>query len=549
MRGKSRWVMFVVSLAVVLAIADDRAQSQAPAAASTAAAPFQIKQTAYLKASNPHATDHFACGGNLPGHSGNAIAISDDGNFLAIGAHQESSAAKGINGNQNDTSLYSAGAVYVFVRRGATWAQQAYVKASDPQMGANFGMNVAFNSDATTMAVSAAWESSSSKGINSVPDDKLPQAGAVYLFTRTGDAWSQQAYIKASNTGRAGDPKDPNDWGDGDQFGFSIALSGDGNVLAAGALSEDSRASGINTPGFQDDDSAPDAGAVYIFTRTGATWTQRDYLKSSNNDGGDRFGFGVALSANGNTLVASSYDEGGSGRSTNSIPDNLRGGSGAVYIFDRVNDAWRQTAYLKGSQQNRNDAMGVSVGISDDGNTVVAGAGDDACLVPGINAPCREATWPPQLGAGSAGGAYVWVRNGNAWVEQAYLKATNPELEDLFGVRVSISGDGNTIVAGDPNEDSKAKGINGDQADNSADGAGAAFVFTRTGTTWTQRAYVKGSNTEAFDAFGSAVTISGDGKTIVLGAPIEASAAKGVNANQADNTAQGAGAAYVFTVN
>jgi FG-GAP repeat len=556
MRSTSRWVVFVVCLAVGLAFAGERAQAQMPAPAAVAAAdatasaaPFQIRQTAYLKSSNPHANDYFGDGGNLPGHSGNSIAISNDGAYLAIGAHMESSASQGINGNQNDTSMYAAGAVYVFVRRGGTYAQQAYIKPSNPQQGANFGMNVVFNGDATTMAVSAYFESSSSTGINSAQDDKIPQAGAVYIFTRSGSTWSQQAYIKASNTGRPANPNDPNDWGDGDQFGFSIALSGDGNVLAVGALSEDSAASGINNFAFEEDDSAPDAGAVYIFTRSGSTWTQRDYLKSSNNSGGDRFGFSLSLSANGNTLAASAYDEGGSGRGVNPIPDNLRGGTGAVYVFERVNDAWRQTTYLKGSQANRNDAMGVSVEISEDGNTIVAGSADDSCLVPGVNAPCRDATWPPQLGAGSSGGAYVWARSGNTWVEQAYLKATNPDLEDLFGVRIAISADGNTIVAGAPNEDSNAKGINGNQMNNLADSAGAAYVFTRTGTTWTQRAYVKGANTEAFDEFGGAVAISADGKTIIIGAPIEASGAKGVNANAADDSATGAGAAYVFSVN
>ena len=554
MRSAGQWVGLVVCLAVLLAFGGERAQAQMPAPATAASgskepAPFQIKQTAYLKSSNPHPNDNFGDGGNLPGHSGNSIAVSQDGNYVAVGAHQESSASKGINGNQNDTSMYASGAVYVFVRRGGAYVQQAYIKPSNPQQGANFGMNVTFNADATTMAVSAYLESSSSQGVNSVQDDKLPQAGAVYIFTRSGDTWSQQAYLKASNTGRPANPNDPNDWGDGDQFGFSIALSGDGNVLAVGALSEDSNASGINNFAFEDDDTAPDAGAVYIFTRTGTTWKQRDYLKSSNNSGNDRFGFSLSLSASGNTLAVSSYDEGGSGRGVNTIPDNLRGGSGAAYVFERVNDAWRQTTYLKGSQANRNDGMGVAVEISEDGNTIVVGVADDTCLVPGINAPCRGATWPPQLGAGSAGGAYVWARSGNTWVEQAYLKASNPDLEDLFGVRVAISGDGSTIVAGAPNEDSNAKGINGDQRNNLGDGAGAAYVFTRTGTTWAQRAYVKGTNTEAYDAFGSAVALSTDGKTIVIGAPIEKSAARGVNGNQADNSAEGAGAAYVFSIN
>jgi hypothetical protein len=408
---------------------------------------------------------------------------------------------------------------------------------------------VALNADGTTLAVSAYFESSSSTGINSIQDDKIPQAGAVYVFTRTGETWSQQAYIKASNTGRPANPNDPNDWGDGDQFGFSIALNGDGNVLAVGAVSEDSRAGGINTPGFQDDDTANDAGAVYIFTRSGTTWTQRDYLKSSNNDAGDRFGFVVALSASGNTLASTGYDEDGSGRSATSIPDNRRGGTGALYIFDRVNDAWRQTAYLKGSQLNGNDASGVSLGLSDDGNTVVIGTADDSCLVPGVNAPCRGATWPPHLGAGSSGGAYVWARTGNNWVEQAYFKASNPELEDLFGVHVSISGDGNTIVIGAPNEDGPGRGLNGNQMSNDAEDAGAVFIFTRTGSTWTQRVYLKGSNTDAYDMFGSAAAVSRDGRTIVVGAPIEGSSARGVNGNQNDDSAQGAGAAYVFTVN
>src|SRR5262245_33700260 len=148
MQSTSRWVLFGMSLAVAVALASDRARAQAPAAsaafAARASAPtssFQIRQTAYLKSSNPHSNDNFGDGGNLPGHSGNSIAISDDGNYMAVGAHQESSAAKGINGNQNDTSLYASGAVYVFIRRNGTWAQQAYIKPSNPQQGANFGMN------------------------------------------------------------------------------------------------------------------------------------------------------------------------------------------------------------------------------------------------------------------------------------------------------------------------------------------------------------------------------------------------------------------------
>jgi hypothetical protein len=547
MRGIRRWGVLALCVAA-LCVAQDRARSQSAPAAGVVATP-KLRQVAYLKSSNPHAGDHFGCGGSLPGHIGNSSAVSADGNYIAIGAHLESSASKGINGNQNDTSVYATGAVYVFARRGTTWVQQAYVKASNPQMGAGLGMNVALNADGTTLAASAYLESSSSTGINSVQDDKIPQAGAVYVFTRTGEIWSQQAYIKASNTGRAADQKDPNDWGDGDQFGHSLALSGDGNTLAVGAISEDSRASGINNTAFEKDDSANSSGAVYVFTRTGGTWSQQAYVKASNSGANDLFGYVVGLSSDGNTLAVCAYDEAGSGRFPNAIPDNLAPGTGATYVFTRTGGVWKQTAYLKGSRMQRNDSL-ISVAISGDGNTIAAGSSEESCLIPGIDPPaCDIDTYPPQIGSSSAGAVYVWVRNGNNWVEQSFIKATNPDIEDVFGYRVALNGDGSTLLVSAPNEDSKAQGINGNQMDDSALESGAGYLFTRTGTTWAQKAYIKGSNTRAFDLFSSSVAVSGDGKLLVLGAPAESSGARGVNGNQNDASAQNAGAAYVFTYN
>jgi hypothetical protein len=524
------------------------AQSGAQSPPEAGAKP-KLRQMAYLKSSNPHAGDHFGCGGSLPGHIGNSSAVSADGNYIAIGAHLESSAAGGVNGNQHDTSLYASGAVYVFKRTGATWAQQAYLKASNPQMGANLGMNVVLNADGSALAASAYFESSSSTGINSVQDDKIPQAGAVYVFTRTGDIWSQQAYIKASNTGRPANPNDPNDWGDGDQFGHSVAISGDGNTLAVGAPSEDSRASGINVTAFENDDSAGSSGAVYVFTRDGGKWSQQAYIKASNAEAGDLFGYVVGLSTDGNSLVVCAYDEGGSGRVPNAIPDNLRRGTGAGYIFTRTGGAWRQTAYLKGSRMQGNDSL-ISIAISGDGNTVAGGSAEESCLIPGIDPPaCDIDTYPPHLGGGSAGAVYIWVRNGNNWAEQSFIKSSNPDIEDVFGYRVALSADGNALLVGAPNEDSKAQGINGNQLDNSALESGAAYLFTRAGTKWAQQAYIKGSNTRAFDLFSSSVAINGNGSLMVAGAPIESSGAKGVNANQQDASEQGAGAAYVFSYN
>ena len=152
---------------------------------------------------------------------------------MVVGAPYKSSGSRGVNGNQNDNSAYASGAVYIFARKGSSWVQQAYIKASNTDQSDHFGASVALSRDGNTLAVAAPWESSAATGIEGDQNDNsLRQAGAVYIFSRAGSTWTQQAYIKASNTGRAGEGDVP---GDGDQFGYSLALSGDGNTLAVGA--------------------------------------------------------------------------------------------------------------------------------------------------------------------------------------------------------------------------------------------------------------------------------------------------------------------------
>jgi FG-GAP repeat protein len=537
---RRRPVVFMGGVAFVAAAAAGCARTEAQTAASIA----PVRQAAYLKAANPDMGDHFACGGSLPGHIGNAVAISADGNTIVVGAPHESSATRGINGNAGDNSLYASGAVYVFVRRGAAWVQQAYLKASNAGQSDLFGMNVALSADGNTMAVSAPWERSAATGINGDQnDDSLPQAGAVYVFARSGESWSQQAYVKASNTGRRA-ANEGDLLADGDQFGFSLALSGDGNTMAVGATTEDSVATGIN--GNPADDSAPSAGAVYVFARTGNTWTQQAYVKGSNTEAGDLFGYDVSLSRDGNILVAAGYDEDGPGRGVNGNQGNGVNGSGAIYVFSRMGTAWRQDAYLKGSRSEGNDALGYSVAISGDGRTIVAGAGDESCLVGGINPQGCDMDKPKDASGGSAGAAYIWVRTGDSWTEQAFIKASNPQLQDWFGANVTVSGDGNTVLVGAPMEDSRARGINGNQQDNSATESGAAYLFTRSGTTWSQLAYLKAENADEFDEFGASVAVSGDGRRLIIGARMESGGAAGINGNQSDNSAPESGAAYVW---
>ena len=540
MRVGTRLVMLSVGLAVVAGIV--QATTAAPGAQAPAASATEMRQLAYIKASNAGGSDHFACGGSLPGHIGNALAISGDGNTMAVGAPHESSAARGINGRQGDNSLYNSGAVYIYVRHGDDWTQQAYIKASNAGQSDMFGLSLALSGDGNTLAVAAPWEASAATGVNGDQDDNsLPQAGAVYVFTRAGETWSQHAYLKASNTGRKGTGDDI----EGDQFGFSVALSVDGSTLAAGAVSEDSSATGID--GNQTDDSAASSGAVYVFTKDGNTWAQQAYIKGANTGQGDLFGYGVGLSADGATMAVAGYDEDGSGKGVNPVDDNGVNGSGAIYAFDRTGGTWRQTGYFKGSRSQRNDALGYSVAISADGRAIAAGTGDEACLNGGINpSGCDVDTFPEHLAAGSAGAAYIWVRSGDTWTEQAFIKASNPELEDWFAVRLALNSDGSRLLVGAPMEDSAARGLNRRQDDNSAVESGAAYLFTRTGTTWSQHSYIKASNAEAFDEFGSSVAMSGDGRTVVVGARMENGAATTVNGDQTNNEAGQSGAAYVF---
>lgn len=152
---------------------------------------------------------------------------------------------------------------------------------------------------------------------------------------------------------------------------------------------------------------------------------------------------------------------------------------------------------------------------------------------------------------GSGGEPSVGGNGLPPFAQQAYLKASNTGSRDEFGVSVSLSGD--TLVVGAMSEDSAATGVNGDQLDNNALDSGAAYMFTRTGGVWNQMIYFKASNTGGAvpingtfqgDQFGSQLALFGN--TLAVGVVPEDSAAKGVNGNQADNSAFNSGAAYVF---
>jgi hypothetical protein len=478
-----------------------------------------VEAVGYAKASNTDVFDRF----------GIRIALSADGHTLAVGADQEASDATGTDGDQADDSAPDAGAVYVFARDPVgQWSQQAYLKASNSDSGDHFSFNtVSLSDDGSTLAVGAFW------GVNgNQADNSATHAGAVYVFTRDATSqWSQQAYVKASNT-------NADDW-----FAYSLALSGDGNTLAVGAIHEDSNATGLN--GNQGDNSTPSAGAVYVFVRDAMSqWTQQVYVKASNTGANDSFGNSVALSGDGNTLVVATADDDSNATGVDgNQADESAPSSGAAYVFVRdPMSQWDQQAYIKASNTNAYDHFGAMIGLSSDGNTLAVGAYDEDSNATGIDGNQADDSAP------ASGAIYVFARDliGD-WSQQAFIKASNTDPGDYFGVSVALSGDGHTLAVGARLEGSNAIGIGGDELDNSAFEAGAVYLFVRNAMDeWTQQAFVKASNTDPGDYFGLSVALSGDGNTLAVGAIFEDGNAIGIGGDQDNNNQPETGAVYLF---
>lgn len=477
----------------------------------------------YFKASNTDAEDNF----------GERVALSDDGLTLAVTARLEDSSAIGVGGDQDSdiTPLSDYGAVYVFRNENGLWLQEAYIKASNADLFDEFGGDIALSSDGNTLAVSSKIEKSGATSINGDESDDLSiAAGAVYLFRHNGTAWSQQAYIKASNTDSF------------DRFGSSIALSDDGNTLAVGATGEASNAAIIG--GDETNDTASEAGAVYTFFYDGSSWAQQAYIKASNAEAVDLFGTAVALSGDGNVLAV-----GAPGEASNAIGvggnqnDNSPGFgfAGAAYVFTRTVTTWSQQAYIKASNTEGGDQFGSALALSSNGLYLVVGAPNEASNATGLNGDDSDNS------AFGAGAVYTYHFDGSAWQTEAYLKASNTENGDHFGSSLGLNETGDILIIGAPDEHGLSLGINGDQFNDSISCcAGSAYTFTRDGTVWSQHFYIKAPNTEDHDYFGESLSISADGKTLAVGAWGEASAATEINGDQTDNSANESGAVFLY---
>ena len=379
---------------------------------------------------------------------GASIAVS--GNTALVGA----TTANGGPGA-------GTGAAYVFVK-GPTgqWAQQAKLAASDPAGTAkeNFGFSVALDGD--TAVVGA-------PNRGTFAGDPFGQAGAAYVFQRSGTKWSQQAILTDTPSGGA----------TGDFFGFSVAISA-GTVLAS--------AIGAALPLH-----GGNSGAVFEYVRSGTTWSQAAKFTGSDTTTGDAFGWDVALA--GSTAVIGA-------------PRNSPVSPGAAYVFTKTSTGFAQRAKLAAPDSQVGDLFGRSVALS--GRTALVGAPGCCAFNP------REREFH--------GAAYTFVHSGGRWISRAKLTArdgkgfvldTNQQ-GDTFGESVALTG--GTAVIGAPTW-SKGPAVTGAPIDFT----GAAYEFSRAGDAltghWSQTREVTAADGARTDRLGFATGIAGT--TGLAGAP------------------------------
>lgn len=431
---------------------------------------------------------------SLPGEdAGWAVALSADGSTLAMSVPAEATVLSGIvtdsPGDGEPALELPTGAVVVFTRAPSNgkWRQQAIIKPLNPWANFSFddkqrlfGGSISLSADGSMLVVGSAGDSSAAAGINSSSSAGLDwtpskgESGAVHVFTRSGEAWSEQAYIKRAH------PQTQ------DLFGASVAVSSDGRMLVVGAPQ-----------------TYTYAGSVHLFHRDEAGgWMAGAELRASNTESGDRFGSALALSQDARTLAVSApFEHGDATAPMAGAPSDMDTGSmgwevGAAYVFTLEDSSWRQQAYIKGSQLRNGDGFGSAIALSADGSTLAVGSSGD------------DGAGTGEAGLDNAGAAYVFRREENVWRETADLKAVAPQAQSGFGARLALSADGKLLAVG-----SQARQVDSLHA-------GAVFLYGRgEDERWSGEATVTPRRPKDAQRFGAGVALSGDGAVLAVGAP------------------------------
>lgn len=388
--------------------------------ASGSSGPPPSPPESLLQASNGSPNDNF----------GTSVALSSDGRYAIITAPNE------------DTAANNAGSLYTFYRWGP-WSEQQILQASDAAANDTMGYT-SFGTPIIYPAFTIALSDDGSRAVVGVGMDNGTD-GAAYVFTRSGITWTQEAKI-------------PGAVGAGDNFGFCVAMDAAGEYIAIGAPR---RAASGGT----------DAGVVYVFTRSGTTWTEQQQISMTSGGGAtDSLGLSVAISGDASTIIA--------GRPFVTKAE----------VFTRSGTTWTREAGLIAGDANGSGYFGTSVAISTDGNTVAVGSRIHTTAVGTLR-----------------GAVYVFARSAGIWTQAAKLYDVSGSVGDEYATTVAMSGDADRILIGAPE-----KNVTGTSS-------GGSFLHRGYGT-WALETTLIGADTTANDHFGNAVALSRDGLWALIGA-------------------------------
>lgn len=349
---------------------------------------------------------------------GHAVTVSGDGNTVLIGAHRED---------------VDTGSVYAYIREGEGFVLQAKLSSAVETNGDFFGYSVDVSNDGNIAVVGA-------------PNDD-EQLGASFIFTRSSTTWNQRLKLTANDR--------TNLVNQNSHFGHSVAISKNATTVAIGA------------PNANDD-----SGSVYVFIDSETTWVQQAKLMAGDAVPGDLFGTVVTLSQDGNTLAVSA------------VEDDT--GAGSVYIFTRTGTTWTQQTKITASDRVNGDHFGHALDLSDSGDTLVVSAIDDD---------------------NSSGSAYVFVRTGTTWTQVTKLVSSEALIADHFGRAVAISGEGNVITVSCDN-DAESENI------------GKVYIFCYIDGVWVEYSSLTAYDGDTEDQFGASLKMSTDGSVIAIGSPM-----------------------------
>ena len=389
---------------------------------------------------------------------------------------------------------FKGGVVYVYEKDvNGIWKSQK-IKPKSLNGRNSFGDKVDLSDDGKTLAISDIYDSTGARSVNgnisANTSWKNERSGAVYIYEKNSNNWVQKSYIKAFNPGKQ------------DNFASAISLSGDGKTLAVGANLEDGNLGDTSSLSTQ---SAVNSLQV-IKKITDGNFTFRD--------------------------------------------DALFGDSGAVYLYEKLNENWTSSVYIKAKMSNSGGQLGVSVSLDKDGDTLAVGSKRT-----GVYNNQEDQSDASSLGGlANSGVVYTFQKTSGNWTQKQLLEASNRYCEDNFGSSLSLSDDGKSLLIGAPSENAKTTGVsntkpealsdncsNFNRSDNRDYDSGAAYLFQLTNN-WNQTLYIKASNTGKGDKFGTSVALSGDGKTFLVGATEEDSG----NKNSDDNLKSNSGSVYLY---